>query len=162
MEWNGLNNENSESNIKSKISKAGVLVLVLILGLVGKVFGGYLYAVYSDSKTENTIVDSLYQNLDEIRSKLPMVLDEHTTWEEVDFDGSAMIYSYTVKVPSLNDSDKSVLISEIRNNNTKPVCENPEVAKIINKGIDYRYIYNDLDGGNIGSFVVSREICNTL
>ena len=162
MEWNGLNNENNENSIKSKISKAGYLVLILCLALVGKVFGGYLYGVYSDSTTKNTVVDILHQNLDEIRSNLPMVLDEYTTWEEVDFDGSAMLYSYTIKVSGLDDRDKSALITEIRNTNTKPVCENPESAKLINTGIDYHYIYNDLNGSNIGSFVVSREICNSL
>ncbi|WP_348550011.1 hypothetical protein AADH33_13080 (plasmid) [Psychrobacter sp. KFRI-CH2-11] len=153
---------NNENNTKSKISKAGSLVLILCLALVGKMFGGYLYGVYSDSTTKNIVVDTLYQNLDEIRSNLPMVLDEYTTWEEVDFDGSAMLYSYTVKVSDLNDGDKRALISQIRNANTKPVCENPEIATVINTGIDYRYIYNDLNGSRIGSFVVSREICNGL
>lgn len=157
-----MTNESYGNKLKSKIFKGLGLLGILIIGLIAKFFGGYLYALYYDHNYENNFISGVYESVDTARNELPLDVDEYTTWEEINFDGSTVAYTYTVSLPGLDDSNKDAVLSEVRNNNTKPICENPEISKVLNNGIEYRYIYNDLNKNSIGSFVVTREICNNL
>lgn len=155
-------NESNENKGKSKKSKLGTLLVILLVGISAKVFGGYLYASYNKSNKHDDFMSSVYKSVDLTKNELPMQVDEYTTWEEINFDGSTMLYSYTVELPDLENNDRDALISEVRKNNTKPICESPEIAIILNNGIEYRYVYNDSNKTRIGSYVVTREICNDL
>ena len=50
----------------------------------------------------------------------------------------------------------------MRNEHTELACAEAEVIQGINMGFDYQYSYYDLNDIKVGSFDVTKDICDNL
>lgn len=136
----------------------GFLIFILIFSLF-KV-AGYLQNVSNRSSNREDFLERVYEDIEGSQKDLPAVVDQNTTLEKIDFDGSTITYSYKLKVSGLSDIDNSKLKSAIRSESIDPICKSSDISKMLNMGIGYRYSYYDLTGKFIGGFMVTRDICN--
>ena len=104
----------------------------------------------------------MYRKIDTLKRELPSVIDEVTTLEKIDFDGTTVTFGYRLKISDYNVSKRKELETAMRNEHTKLACAEAEVMQGINKGFDYQYSYYDLDDSNVASFDVTKDICDNL
>jgi|26BtaG_2_1085354.scaffolds.fasta_scaffold03912_4 hypothetical protein len=120
----------------------------------------------ADSYEQDSYIESISKgisdNLYMIKKDLPITIDDVTTLESIDSDELSVIYDYRLKVSGLNDSEKSKLESDIKNENTKSACNNPDMSKFLELGVSYIYNYHDLDNIRINGFEVTKDICDNL
>ena len=107
-------------------------------------------------------VQEMYHNIDTLKRELPSVIDEVTTLEKIDFDGTTVTFGYRLKISDYNVSKRKELETAMRNEHTKLACAEAEVMQGINKGFDYQYSYYDLDDSKVASFDVTKDICDNL
>ena len=107
-------------------------------------------------------VQEMYRNIDTLKRELPSVIDEVTTLEKIDFDGTTVTFGYRLKISDYNVSKRKELETAMRNEHTKLACAEAEVMQGINKGFDYQYSYYDLDDSKVASFEVTKDICDNL
>ena len=107
-------------------------------------------------------VQEMYRNIDMLTRELPSVLDEVTTLEKIDFDGTTVTFGYRMKVSGYNASERKEIETVMRNEHTELACAEAEVIQGINMGFDYQYSYYDLDDIKVGSFDVTKDICDNL
>ena len=107
-------------------------------------------------------VQEMYHNIDTLKRELPSVIDEVTTLEKIDFDGTTVTFGYRLKISDYNDSERKELETAMRDERTGLACAEAEVMQGINKGFDYQYSYYDLDDSKVASFEVTKDICDNL
>ena len=107
-------------------------------------------------------VQEMYHNIDTLKRELPSVIDEVTTLEKIDFDGTTVTFGYRLKISDYNASERKELETEMSDEHTKLACAEAEVMQGINKGFDYQYSYYDLDDIKVASFEVTKDICDNL
>lgn len=120
----------------------------------------------SDSHEQDSSIESISKgisdNLYMIKKDLPITVDDVTTLESIDSDGLSVIYGYRLKLSGLNDGEKSKFEADMKNENTKNACNNPDMSKFLELGVSYIYNYHDLDNVRINGFEVTKEICDNL
>ena len=89
-------------------------------------------------------------------------MDEVTTLEKVEFDGSTVAFSYKLKISGYSESERQKIETVMRSEHTKVVCAEEDVTEGINMGFDYKYSYYDLDDIKVASFNVTKDTCNNL
>ena len=152
-----MNNINSRSEKKSKIKN---FLIALVAFILIKELGGYALATYNKPSNQDKFIETLYEEVDKMQETLPIKGDEFTTIEGISFDGSTITYSNTISIPS-KDIERDALES-ILEDNFKVSCRNPDMKALLDKHITYRYSYQDLEGVYIGSFDLTKDICQNL
>ena len=109
-------------------------------------------------------VQEMYRNIDTLKRELPSVIDEVTTLEKIDFDGTTVTFGYRLDISDYNASKRKEIETAMRDEHTKLACAEAEaeVMQGINKGFDYQYSYYDLDDSKVASFEVTKDICDNL
>ncbi|MBE0406857.1 hypothetical protein ACT3TI_08640 [Psychrobacter sp. AOP22-C1-22] len=107
-------------------------------------------------------VQEMYRHIDMLTRELPSVLDEVTTLEQINFDGTTVTFGYKLKISGYSDAERKEIETVMRNEHTKLACEEAEVIQGINRGFDYQYSYYDLDDIKVGVFDVTKDICDNL
>lgn len=139
-------------------------------------FGAYLFNIFSNANEhENSIqaihkstnerersIQAIYENTEALKKDLPMKIDDVTTLEEVDFDGTTISYRSKVEISGLSDSEKQRLESAVIDGNGKIACETPDIVENLDMGIAYHYDQYDLDDIKIGSYTITKEFCDNL
>lgn len=107
-------------------------------------------------------VQEMYRNIDILTRELPNAIDDVTTLDKIDFDGTTVTFGYRLDISDYNASERKELETVMRNEHTKLACAEAEVMQGINKGFDYQYSYYDLDDIKVASFDVTKDICDNL
>ncbi len=107
-------------------------------------------------------VQEMYRNIDMLTRELPNAIDDVTTLDKIDFDGTTVTFGYRLDISDYNASERKELETVMRNEHTKLACAEAEVMQGINKGFDYQYSYYDLDDIKVASFDVTKDICDNL
>ncbi|WP_296193025.1 MULTISPECIES: hypothetical protein [unclassified Psychrobacter] len=107
-------------------------------------------------------VQEMYRNIDMLTRELPSAIDDVTTLDKIDFDGTTVTFGYRLDISDYNASERKELETVMRNEHTKLACAEAEVMQGINKGFDYQYSYYDLDDIKVASFDVTKDICDNL
>ena len=115
----------------------------------------------ADSNHDSDI-QKMDNNVDALKKDLPIAVDEVTTLEKVDFDGSTVTFSYRLKVSDYSESERQEIETVMRSEHTKVVCAAEDVIEGINMGFDYKYSYYDLDDIKVASFNVTKDTCDNL
>lgn len=165
MERNSLNTQDSKRWIKSIALKVGSVILIIVAFIFIKsmgFLGGSVAESYMESNNEDRVIQILSDNIDDIRAQLPMVVDEITTLEQVDLDGTQIIYKYKVDLSGFDTSQISTIGSNIKNENINEGCNKPDISDVLDAGVKYHYSYYDLDNNQISSFEITRAICDNF
>lgn len=107
-------------------------------------------------------VQEMYRNIDILTRELPNAIDDVTTLDKIDFDGTTVTFGYRLDISDYNASERKKIETAMRNEHTKLACAEAEVMQGINKGFDYQYSYYDLDDSKVASFDVTKDICDNL
>lgn len=160
-----MSNQNNNSWIKSIALKIGSVIVVIVTVIFAKTMGlvgGSVAESYVKSKNEEHVSQILSDSLNDIRSQLPIAVDEITTLENVDLDGLTYIYEYKVDLSDFDTNQIDFIRSNIKNENTNIGCGNPDIVKVLDEGVEYRYLYHDLGNNYITSFDITKSICDNF
>lgn len=92
---------------------------------------------------------------------LPMMIDEQT--ELVKLEGLEGILVYHYRLPTIQPGQltSAYLIKQLRPSVTDNTCAIPETRdNFINKGVTLRYLYKDLNNGEIAQFDIAESDCH--
>ena len=157
-----MSTQDNPSWMKSIALKIGSVLLIIIAFFFAKamgLIGGSVAESYMESNNEDRVIQILADNIGDMRAQLPIVVDEITILEKVDLEGLNIIYEYKIELSDLNPSEISTFSFNLKNENTKMACNNPDLHEILEAGIKYHYNYYDLDNNRIPGFEVSKAIC---
>jgi hypothetical protein len=146
--------------------KIGWFILMLVvLGIsrqAGREIGHIAYekvTTSNDREMKLAFSEGLARGAKELKGKLPMKLDDATTFVRAEADGLNMTYWYKLSDDKY-DVDKEKLRSYVTNN----ICSNDASKK--NMRIAYKmghtktYIYSDRSGRFVTAFDVTSSSCN--
>lgn len=119
---------------------------------------GKIHSFDDDSRA----IEKIFNDVDISRKYLPKIVDRYSTLEEIDFNGSTMTFSYRLEVSNLNENTRNLIESEILKKQINVLCMSSDIDQNLTIGIDYDYIYYDVDNVLIGNFDITRSICDKL
>jgi len=82
---------------------------------------------------------------------LPKALDNYTELVDIRADGQAVVFVHRLTFEA-NQSKAYEFLAAVRTNMLRPVCSQQKMAEAMNKGVVFRYQYDDVVGVNVGSF----------
>lgn len=98
------------------------------------------------------------QIVKETNSQLPILIDEATTIESVDFKKNSLIYNYKLKIKK-DQTNPSLFHDEIYNNLIQTVCNDKVAIFFLKHNINVIYSYTLKNGDDFTKINFSREEC---
>ena len=129
-----MSTQDNPSWMKSIALKIGSVLLIIIAFFFAKAMGfigGSVAESYMESNNEDRVIQILADNIGDMRAQLPIVVDEITILEKVDLEGLNIIYEYKIELSNLNPSEISTFSFNLKNENTKMACNNPDLHEIL-------------------------------
>ncbi len=72
------------------------------------------------------------------QTTLPRIIDDNVTWESIEEEQGAIVYTYTIKAAQNNSVTNESLKAYLAPN----LCENSDTRQILDKGIEMHYAYH--------------------
>lgn len=141
------------------IAVIGVLLAIVFAKGIGKMVGKYTAGSYEQGKIEATVEQRLLDTSKKINAHLPMMVDSETRWDTTICIGKRMSYIYTMVNLTEKDIDKIAFAYEIKTMLVKNLCSNQDMVKMLKMGVQYDYMYKDMNGILIASININKSHC---
>ena len=133
-------------------SAAMILTLLAAAGCSRRPSDGVL----SDSELDK----ALRQTSDELKPRLPMMVDDATRWESTKpGPGRKWTYVYTLVTASSADVTEQQIQDALGEKIRNSVCSTKEMKVFVRNKVQVVYHYNGNDGVDIGEVVVDTRQC---
>jgi len=138
--------------------------------LLRRISKGLTYTFYGscygiEGKLENELSDYVDELTDKVSSKikedtlkLPMRIDEFTTWESMETKGKSIYYIYTLHQV---DTATPALIANTTEIITNLGCTKQVTKKLIDQGFSIYYKYINSSGDQLFNIKINNKICKT-
>lgn len=139
-----------------------VLIAGSIGGQIGKEAGKTLMASSkpTQQEVEAKLIEGFKTAADQLKQKLPMMLDADTRLDNVSVGpGFRAVYYHSFPKYNSRDIDAIWLLTNFRPEVMGKVCANNEMKKSLQYGAIFGYVYSGNDGVEITRFEIKRDDC---
>ena len=135
------------------------MITLLVGGIAALVLGTLLAIHFSGPEQVSDLERNLNRQAAERNSRLPIMLDENTRFDEVIVEGKIITYRHTVVSHSAIELDMNTFQSIMHEKLTKEQCPKEEIIEMLENGIEYQYLYFGNDGGLVSAVRISPITC---
>jgi len=93
-----------------------------------------------------------------LNADLPKMIDPVTRLNKIDLKSNGYIYYETI-TKKLDNKEKDISLKHLKPVIASGLCKNIDTLEIINSGLNYTYIYSDLEAQPIGEITVTKLDC---
>ncbi|MBF0229503.1 MAG: hypothetical protein HQK63_07925 [Desulfamplus sp.] len=127
----------------------GLLTIIAFTGAIGE----------NKGKFDVAIEEELIETTKQIKSQLPIMVDQETRLDTLMCLEKQMHYKYTMINASENELDKEAFLNNIKKSLIKNHCSNENPIKMLKMGVTYYYNYFDKNGVLIGTINIRKQNC---
>ncbi|MDJ0911795.1 MAG: hypothetical protein QNI99_21605 [Woeseiaceae bacterium] len=102
---------------------------------------------------------SLQAEITMINQSLPVMVDDYTRLDSVEYETTRLSYYYTIVGTRRSDINVDFLRNFVRGSATETLCNDSLSAEVLETGIDYRYSYTDEYGAFIMELTITESDC---
>lgn len=139
------------------VSGSVVILAWALSGQIGEFVGRSAVNRFSEGRSRGAIETAQAAAATELRSQLPIRVDDSTTLESVMSAGTTLVYQYRVDF-SETDVD-TTWHQNMKKMLARNVCNQSDMRYTLDNGARYQYIYFGNDGIMIADFVVTGSDC---
>lgn len=139
------------------VSGSVVILAWALSGEIGEFVGRSTVDSYLEGQSRGAVEMAQAAAASELRSQLPIRIDDSTTLERVMSAGATLIYQYRV---DFSESDVDTTWHQrMKNMLATNVCKQSDMKYALDNGARYQYTYFGNDGFMIADFVVTGLDC---
>jgi len=140
--------------MKRVLMIAIAIVVFLIAREVTKPIGSWVRQKASEPSNAEIVA----LTATELSKQLPSVVDEVTTLVAVKAEGETLVYEYQLDLP-IAKMDEAQFRKDLEAYVVPQVCDQPEMASEIERGVSYRYSYTSSDLRAVTSITIDKAAC---
>lgn len=111
---------------------------------------------------QQTVKKELTKAAAELREKIPLAVDDHTTLIDAKSSGTTLIYTYRIGMPK-SIIEKSMpgdgFANALQKDTRRKVCAHKDMRRSMMWGAAYTYIYVDTNHDFMGQFTLTNQDC---
>lgn len=93
-----------------------------------------------------------------LNADLPKMIDPVTRLNKIDLKSNGYIYYETI-TKEIDNKEKDILLKHLKPVIASGLCKNIDTLKVLTSGLNYTYIYSDLEAQPIGEITVTKLDC---
>jgi hypothetical protein len=134
-------------------------ISIAIFSALGSYGGKHLAEYFRNRKPTDAELNAFAS---QINASLPMMLDNATQLKSlVAINGAVSYYCTLVNLPK-TEIDTMALGKFITSNSMPLACGNPDSRALLNRGIDFKYIYHDKNNQYVCTLVLDKKKCDEI
>ncbi len=140
------------------MKKGLTTAIIAVAGIGGAYAGSKLVSSYMQDRNLVALEEGQALAAKQLRSQLPMKVDEATTLQSVISMGPALAYHYVIDANKADldiESFKELMQVQLKAN----TCEHEGMAETIKYGGEYIYMYMSADNLRLGEFKFGKKEC---
>lgn len=138
---------------------AGLLIVLLFSGAIGKLIGKSSVESYYEGKKRGSMESALLKAASELNAKLPMMVDAETRLDSSIGLNNTLRYNYTLINHTLSTVTAEQIDSALGEKLVNNVCTSREMQVFVKNGVTVTYAYYGSDGGQITVIAVPPSKC---
>ena len=132
-------------------------IIIVICAALSALITNYLMTPKVSTKELST----LEILVNELNSKLPIRLDQNTTWiSSVALEPKTLVYYYRVNGIDINSDNSGDFIGHLKPILTNTYKTSPEMAELRAMKTNLKYVYQSEDGSHLFDFMVNHSDLN--
>jgi hypothetical protein len=137
----------------------GLLIVIVFAGVIGKNIGKSTVNNYEQGKIDGAIEETLIETSTKVNKQLPIMVDSDTRLDTTICYGKQIHYKYTMINISENELDKKAFQNGMESLLAKNQCNNKNMVKMLEMGVEYFYMYFDKNGILIATIHINKKTC---
>ena len=114
---------------------------------------------FEQGKPDGAIEETLASLSKKVNGQLPLMIDPETRLDTTICVGKQMHYKYTMVNFDKNQFSQNTFQIEMKAMLKRNQCGDEKVLELLEKGVEYFYMYFDKNGNNIATIKISKRVC---
>lgn len=152
-----LPNKKNLAHKKRNITIAAISIAAF--AMIGS-YGGKYVAEYLRNRTPSDAELNTFAS--QANASLPMMLDNATQLKSLVAINGAMNYYYVLVSLSKAEIDTLAFGEFITSNSMPLACGNPDSRKLLNRGVNFKYIYHDKNKQYVCTLILDSKKCDEI
>lgn len=102
----------------------------------------------------------LAASIENKRAELPKQMEDHLTWEAIDYENNRVTYHYTWRDPALAKLDAEALRADLTPKLRDFLCKDPDANLFRKAGVDVAYSYHNEAGAHLITIETFARDCD--